>query len=316
MTPCRYPGPVALAELKCELSWSASRAKEFERCRREYWYSRYASWGWWKESAPGERWKVAVHNRLTSLPAFAGDCVHRAVARWFERRRSGTTMSAEETFEEAVALFREGWRQSVAWNPSDRPKRGPTHLIEHHYAEPLPKERTDAVRALLAASVRNFLESPRIAPARDAHPDHWRALEELDSYKFLGTKIYAVPDFAHMEGDILHIWDWKTGQPRESDQFQLLTYGLYACERWSQDPEAIVIHAAYLATGEVRTQPVTLEALSRAQDLVSESLRAMMELHYDPDADPLVAEHWTAAPEAAKCGTCRFRGICESAVMA
>lgn len=306
---------MAVTELKCELSWSASRAREFARCRREYWYSRYASWGWWKEGPGGEKWTIAQHNRLTSLPAFAGDCVHRAVARWFERRRAGTTMSAEETFEEAVALFREGWRQSLAWKPEDRPKRGPTRLLEHRYAIELPKAQTDAVKALLQDCVKNFLSAPSIAPAREAHPDHWRALEELDSYKFLGTKVYAVPDFAHSEGETLHIWDWKTGKPREADLFQLLTYGLYACERWSQDPETIVVHAAYLAAGEVKSQRVTLEALSRAQDVVSESLRTMMDLHYDPDADPVVPEHWTPSPEAAKCSACRFRGLCDAAAV-
>ena len=100
-------------QLKCELSWSASRAREFERCRREYWYSRYASWGWWQEKPRGPRYEVMVHKNLTSLPAFAGDCVHRAIARWFELRRSGTQMSAEELFEEARELFRDGWRQSA-----------------------------------------------------------------------------------------------------------------------------------------------------------------------------------------------------------
>lgn len=307
---------MALAELKCEFSWSASRAREFERCRRENWYARYGSWGWWKERPPGERWQIAAHNRLTSLPAFVGDCVHRAIARWFERRRSGTTMSAEETYEEAVALFREGWRQSTSWKPEDRPKRGPAHLSEHHYQVALPKDRTDAARALIEASVRNFLGAAAIAPAREAHPDHWRAMEELDSYMFLGAKVYAVPDFAFTEGEILHIWDWKTGTPRAEDQFQLLTYALYACERWSQDPESIVMHAAYLATGEVRSHPVTLDALSEAQDKMSMSVREMMEYHYDPEADPLVPEHWAASPTVEKCGTCRFRGLCEFATRA
>lgn len=303
---------MAVSELKIELSWSASRAREFERCRKEYWFARYASWGWWKESPPAARWQAATLARLTSLPAYAGDCVHRAVARWFDRRRAGTTMTAAELNEEAVALFREGWRQSQGWGPQSRPKRDTTHLQEHHFGLPLPKERTDAIRELLQRCTRNFAEAPALAPARAAHPDHWRALEELDSYKFLGTKIYAVPDFAYLDGETLHIWDWKTGTPRPEDDFQLLSYGLYACERWSQEPESIVLHAAYLSTGEVKTTPVTIEALSQAQDRVSESLRAMMDAHYDPEADPLVPAHWTAAPEAAKCGGCRFRGICEA----
>lgn len=305
---------MAVTELKCELSWSASRAREFERCRREYWYARYAAWAWWKESPPGARWQAAVRARLTSLPAFAGDCVHRAVARWFERRRNGAVMSSAELFEEAVALFREGWRQSTQWGPQSRPKRDVTHLAEHHFAEVLSKERTDATRELLLRCTRNFAEAPAIEPARAAHPDRWRALETLDAYKFLGTKVYAVPDFAYLDGDTLHIWDWKTGTPRPDDDFQLMSYGLYACERWSQEPEQIMLHAAYLASGEVKTRQATIEELSRAQDRVSESLRAMMDLHYDPESDPLVPENWETTGEARKCGSCRFRDLCEFAV--
>ena len=48
-----------------------------------------------------------------------------------------------------------------------------------------------------------------------------------------------------------------------------------------------------------------------------------MDLSFGPEYDgfraevrSFVAEHWTAAPEAAKCGTCRFRGICDAAVTA
>ena len=44
-----------------------------------------------------------------------------------------------------------------------------------------------------------------------------------------GTKIYAVPDFAFrdVEGRV-RIYDWKSGQPRETDRSQLAVYLLYA----------------------------------------------------------------------------------------
>jgi len=301
---------VATTELKCELSWSASRRKEFERCRKEYHYGRYASWGWWKEGPDSERWKVAIHKNLTSLPAFAGNCVHDSIQHWFEMSRGGVRMTAAELYEECVHRFREGWRQSSAFDPRDRPKRGKVHLAEHHYGEELSKERTEEVRALLERCARAFVEGAACAPAREAHPDSWRALEELGHYRFLGVPVYAVPDFAYVDGDVLHVWDWKTGTPRGDDRFQLHTYALYACEKWSHDPEAIVLHAAYLSEGKVESWPVELGELSAAQDVVSESVRAMMEVHYDPLEDPFVPEHWPASPSASTCRTCRFRGIC------
>ena len=299
-------------QLKCELSWSASRAREFERCRREYWYSRYASWGWWQEKPRGPRYEVMVHKNLTSLPAFAGDCVHRAIARWFELRRSGTQMSAEELFEEARELFRDGWRQSAGDGWQARPNKS-VHLEEHHYGQPPGKEATERVRDLLERCARSFSELAELAGVRASHPDSWRAVESLDTYRFLGTKVYAVPDFAYEDSGNLHIWDWKTGRPREEDAFQLQTYALYACEKWSADPESIVLHAAYLGEGSVKTAPVDIEALSQAQDRMSASVREMMDVHYDPDEDPVVMEHWapTGAPDG--CPRCRFRAVCDAA---
>ncbi len=303
---------MATKQLKCELSWSASRAKEWDRCRRENWYARYASWGWWTEQPRGDKYQVMVHKSLTSLPAYAGDCVHRAIERWFELKRGGASMTAAELYEESVQLFREGWRQSAGDGWKARPNKS-THLFEHHYGIDIPKERTEKARALLERCAKYFMESPELAPVREAHPDTWRAVETLDTYQYLGTKIYAVPDFAYMDGDTVHIWDWKTGTPREEDLFQLHTYALYACERWSTDPEDIVLHAAYLGEESVKEVPVDLEALSQAQDRMSDSLRAMMDAHYDPDEDELMMENWPASPEARKCGWCRFRGICGDA---
>ncbi len=305
---------MAATQLKCELSWSASRAREFDRCKREYWLARYASWGWWTERPRGERFQTMVHKCLTSLPAFTGDVVHRAIARWFELKAAGTTMTAAELYEHARELFRDGWRQSAGDGWKERPNKS-THLFEHHYQWEIPAARTEAARELIERSTRWFCEAPELARVRNADPASWLGVEALDTYQFLGTKVYAVPDYAAKEEEKFHIWDWKTGKPRDSDLFQLHTYALYACERWNADPEDIVLHAAYLGVGQVTDLPVSIDRLSEAQDKMSMSVREMMDLHYDPDQDDLVMDNWTASPEAGKCRYCRFRGICQEALL-
>ncbi len=303
---------MASTEFQCELSWSASRAREFERCRRENWFARYGSWGWWKEKPPGKRYEIMVHKNLTSLAAFAGDCVHRALERWFELRRGGTRMTAAELFEEARELFRAGWRDSQGGGWKERPNRR-NHLEEHHYGMEIPRERTESYRVLMERCARNFIELPALESVRNSAPEQWLAVEAMDTYQFLGTRVYAIPDFALQEGERIHIYDWKTGRPREEDRFQLHTYALYACEKWAADPESIELHAVYLGTGKVETLTVDPYYLSEVQDRMSESVRAMMEVHYDPDRDEAVMEHWgpTGAPEA--CPHCRFRGLCDAA---
>jgi len=304
-----YTRPVGATELKCELSWSASRAREFQRCRREYWYARYATWGWWKEGPEGEKRRLAILKNLTSLPAFTGDCVHRAIARWFELREAGSRLDAEALFLEARELFRRGWRESRGEYWRGRPSRT-IHLEEHHYGPEPDADRTEKARLALETCTRNFLTMPELEPVRASEPGDWLAVEAMDSYLFLGAKVYAVPDFAARQGEEIHIWDWKTGRPREADSFQLHTYALYACERWAADPEAIVLHAVYLGAGQVHTMPVDIERLSTVQDRMSESVRAMLELHYDPDQDPVVEENWPTSGAPAACPRCRFREVC------
>jgi len=305
---------MAATELKCELSWSASRAKEFERCRREYWYSRYASWGWWTERPRADKFEIMVHKNLTSLPAYTGDCIHRAIERWFQLRKAGSTMNATELMEEAINLFRAGWRQSSTDGWKERPNKS-THLFEHHYDIEVSKERTDHARKLIEVATRYFCEAPELAPVREAPPEAWLSVESLDTYQYLGTKVYAVPDFAYQDGEKVYIWDWKTGRPREDDVFQLHTYALYACEKWQTDPEEIVLYAGYLGQQSVQTIPVQIDKLSEAQDRMSLSLREMMDVHYDPDVDDLMMENWQATGAPDGCRFCRYRGICSDAAL-
>ncbi|HEX9794470.1 MAG TPA: PD-(D/E)XK nuclease family protein [Planctomycetota bacterium] len=301
---------MAATDFKCELSWSASRAREFARCKRENWYARYGSWGWWTERPAGEKVQFAILKNLSSLPAFAGTCMHEAIERWFELKRGGTAMTADELYEDARERFRAGWRQSAGQEWMRRPSKV-VHLEEHQYGVDMPAERLGAVNELLQRCARYFCESRELAPVRDSLPEDWLSVEALDSYMFLGAKVYAVPDFAARVGEEIHIWDWKTGKPREADEFQLNTYALYACERWSADPEAIVLHAAYLGAGEVRSKPVDIDKLSTVQDRMSESVREMLDLHYDPDQDEVVMANWPTSGAPQACPGCRFRAVCE-----
>ena len=253
-----------------------------------------------------------VHKNLSSLPALAGTCMHDAIERWFGLKKAGTLMTTVELFEDARERFRSGWRSSAGDEWRAQPNKR-VHLGEHHYSREVSAEQTERIKEMMTRASRYFCESEDLAAARQAVPESWLSVESMDTWPFMGVKVYSVPDFAYQDGETVHIWDWKTGKPREEDWFQLHTYALYACEKWSADPESIVLHAAYLNEERVDGQPVEIHRLSEVQDQMSVSVRAMMETHYDPDVDPVVPENWptNGAPDA--CGFCRFRGICEAA---
>ena len=300
-----------MVKFKNELSWSASRAKEFDRCRREYFYSRYGSWGWWEERPRGEKYQTMILKNLVSLPAFTGTCMHEAIERWYQLKRDGVTQSFKELYESAVEIFRAGWRESMtnAWKEAPNKK---VHFEDHHYQIDILKEQTEKLRKNLEKSAQFFLESKDCQPAREAHPDSWRSLESMSTYQFLGIKVYAVPDFAYIDKDgVLHIWDWKTGKQREDDIFQLHSYALYACEKWQSDPEQIMLHAGYLNEEKVLSMPADFNVLSGVQDKMSASIKEMMEVHFDPDEDPVLMENWPRTPDEKKCRRCQFREICK-----
>jgi CRISPR/Cas system-associated exonuclease Cas4 (RecB family) len=303
---------MAKKQFVCELNWSVSRAKEFARCKREAWFARYASWGWWDEKPPGARWRAMVHKNLTSLAAFTGQCVHEAIAEWFAEKRRGRTLDAAQLFERARARFRDGWRTSSSGAWRERPNKS-VHLEEHHYSVTLPPRRTEESRALLERASRAFVESEELASVRESDPREWLAIEALDSWTFDGATVFSVPDFARREGERVAIYDWKTGRERGEDRFQLATYALYAGEKWKVEPESIDLYVAYL--GEPRVERVALDraSLDDARGELRSSLEAMRAAHYDPDAE--VADLARFPPDGApgECLRCRFRGMCDAA---
>jgi CRISPR/Cas system-associated exonuclease Cas4 (RecB family) len=298
------------AELRCELSWSVSREREFRRCPREAWYARYGTWGWWQERPRGERWGLMVLKNLTTLPAFSGDCLHRAIADWLgERRAERAAPDATWLFERAREHFRAGWRESSQGGWSVKPNQR-VHLAEHHYGPTPERERTDAARDLLERGARFFVGDCALAEAREAPPEEWLALEELDRFELESTPVYAVPDFAYRADGRVHIWDWKSGRPRDEDLFQLHTYALFARERWGADPASTVLHLAYLGSNQVRTLPADPARIARVERQIASSICELRAVHYDPDREPARMESWPADPSPSKCGDCRFRGVC------
>ena len=66
-----------------ELSWSASRARMFQKCRRRYYLQYYLAWKGWDRQASDERQRAYLLKKMTRMPMLAGDALHRALEEWF-----------------------------------------------------------------------------------------------------------------------------------------------------------------------------------------------------------------------------------------
>ncbi|MGM0576723.1 MAG: RecB family exonuclease [Myxococcota bacterium] len=312
--------------IRHELSWSASRAKTFDACRRQYYYTYYLSWGGWKRSAPEVRQRAWVLKKMTRMPMLSGSIVHEALEGWLRGRMEGRTAEAGDVVTWAERELRTRYRVSRDGEWRRRPARL-THLAEHHYGEPRIDEASGAAADYgkthlerIRRCLEGFFEArdERLAAVHDAHPSEYVAVEDMSTFDVAGTRVFAVPDFAVRDADgLVHIYDWKTGRPREADAFQLAGYALYATRHWGVDAEQVRCHAAYLGDGDVRSDAFTASDLHEAEQAIVASIGEMAPLHFDADrhagdrADfPMIPED---SPARRACGRCNFRELCDRA---
>ncbi len=316
-----------------ELSWSTSRARTFDSCRRKYYYDYYLSWLGWGRNADPERRSAYLLKKMTRMPMFAGDIVHRAIERYYSRRDQGQSFTADEAIDWAVTELRRGYKESRDGGWKARPAKS-IRLGEHHYGEAridepsgeagkYGKRYVDRIKECLMT----FFQAPELKGVREVEPGDWLACEEMSTFELFDTKIFAIPDFAYVDrragaasGDsedgapAVRIVDWKTGAPREADRFQLEVYAFYARERWKVDPLRTTAVDAYLGDGSLSEVQITDEVLSGALARIESSLTEMKAVHFDADASKGDPEAFPMVPEAEApraCSSCGYRELCD-----
>lgn len=312
-----------------ELSWSPSRARTFNGCRRSYYYTYYLMWNGWSWSAPDLRKTVYKLKKATRMPFVAGDVVHRAIHRFFKGQAQwNRVLDADDTAQWAKRQFRQAYRESrdEAWKQS---LSRYTLLAEHLYDEADIQEDTGAAASYgrtfierIERSVAHFFQLSELEEVRTTPPPTYLAIDEQDfdrnCFYWEDLKVHAGPDFAYRRDDgTVVIYDWKTGSPSEADELQLRIYALYAREQWKIPVDNIQLVAGYLTEGSLRPVSVDAEILDQTIQYMEGSIAEMKELHFDAgdsdgdiEAFPMVP---LATDGSAPCTTCNFRQLCDRA---
>ena len=302
-----------------ELSWSASRAGTFVACPRKYYLDYYGSWLGWQQGGDPARRRAWLLKKMTRMPMLAGQIVHEAIEAWFIAKREGRPQpSRQEFIDTAVGALREHYQVSKQGKWRRRPAKM-CHLAEHHYQEERIDEASGAAatygaryKERIIASLESFLDMPELAPVREADPSTWLACEDMTTFDFEGTKVFAVPDFAYRAEDgSVHIWDWKTGSPREADEFQLQVYAGYARDKWGADPDKVIGFDAYLTTREVVRVEPGAAGLDAAFVRIAESLAEMKLLHFNADFDDGDPQAFPLIEPGFECSSCNYRELCD-----
>lgn len=298
-----------MADLRNEFSWSRSRDNVFQECRRRYYLHYYASWGGWDAlAAPAVR-TLYVLKQLASRQMWAGRLVHEAIERVLLAVRDGYALSEISLIEDTVRQMREEWRGSRDGVYRQSPKR--TGLFEHEYGVPIRGGEWQALRDHIVRCLRNFHRLPLLDDIRRTPTERWVLIEDLGSFEFEGTKVYAAPDFGYWNAeDRLQLVDWKTGGNGEGAGLQLGGYALYALETLRVDPSRVDLLEVNLREGRVTGHPCDAQTLDRVRDHIRLSVRAMRAYLRDPAQNMAEEASFERTEDLRICRWCNFRGPC------
>ena len=124
-----------MSNFQNEFSWSPSRHRMFESCKRQYYFNYYGSWGGWDKNADAQSQLLYRLKKITTVPQLVGTVVHDAISNALNALKLGRDILpfAVETY--AQNLFHQHLQESRdhLWRYSASQY---TNLFEHYYNEP------------------------------------------------------------------------------------------------------------------------------------------------------------------------------------
>jgi hypothetical protein len=306
-----------MAALQNEFTWSKSRHEKFSECRRAYFFTYYGSWGGWEAPAGSPVRELYVLKKLSSRWQWAGSLVHGALKQVLSRAKvTGDLLPLDKLLDRTRAKARAEWsgsREKSYWREASRI----VGLVEHEYAEPVADAEWKRIyEQVIEGSLRAFYASEVLEEIRRTPRPDWLTVDELDSWDFEGTKIWAAIDFAYKDRDgRVHVLDWKTGKERGVDHVQVGTYALYARQKWGVPVDGVVGGLVYLvgeggAAGERVSVAADAATLDRCREEMRTSIGAMRALLAEPSRNVAREDAFPRLEDRAACRRCPFRRPC------
>ena len=298
-----------MTDFKNEFSWSPSRRRRFNTCKRKYYYHHYGSWGGWEGDADESIREIYRLKNMSYIPMFIGQVVHKIVSEILDQLRSGILTPQETAEKMVVQYFKRGWGQSKRGDWMNTPKKN-TNLFEHYYDEVPSQEILKEVGDKLVECVKGFYESESLDFIKTLPSIDWVCKEELASFHFEGEKVFVMLDFAVRHGNRIYIYDWKTGKSVYEDEIQLAIYSIYAMEEWGIELDNLRLWDVYL----LKRLPVKIKinkpTIDETKAIMQESIAEMKSLLDDVDENVATIENFPMIEDTGICRKCQFKGIC------
>ena len=303
-----------MAQLVNELSWSVSRSRLFDECRRVYYYTYYGAWNGWDAAAPAATRKLYLLKNLKTLDMWAGGIVHDTVAEALRRyAMKAQPITAAELQATARQKLRHGWLEAVNRDWEAAPKK--TNLFELYYGngKNLPPEQTGRIKDKVNDCLAAFADSAVLKELLTASYLAWKPVDKLDSFLVDQLKIWCAVDFAYTDpAGFLRILDWKTGAEREESlRLQLACYAFFAADKWGVRMENLKVYGVFLReNAREKEYPLPPEILIEAKDQILTSAAEMRRLLVDPARNQAREEDFPLCVDDHPCRHCNFREIC------
>ncbi len=293
-------------DIKNEFSWSQSRSKLFDDCKRKYFYQYYGSWGGWSFTSDRRTREIYIQKNLQTLPMFIGDSVHKVIEEYLNEVRKGRDMPLTSLIRQFRGFMDHGLQESKEGKNKLNPKkyRG---LLEHQYGE-ISSSAWNAAILSGEQSLKNFYESQVLKDLKASDKNSWLPIEQFQDFSLDGTTVFVKIDFAMKEGDKVIIYDWKTGKTESDDNTQLACYALYASKKWNvQLPVVTKEYNLYL--NKVRETTVIQKDIDEVEEVIKKSIKEMKSLLFNENSN-LAKEDDFPLNRGDWCTYCKFKKVC------
>ena len=292
-------------DFKNEFSWSQSRRKFFDDCKRKYFYQYYGSWGGWEFNADRRTRELYIEKNLSTLPMFLGASVHKVIEGYLNEIRKGRDIPLNTLVRQFHGYMEHGKEESKDGKNRLNPKKY-CGLLEDLYDG---VSETAWKQALFDGELclKNFYSSEVLKSIKASDKNSWLPIEEFQSFDFDGTTVFVMIDFAMQDGEMI-IYDWKTGKTESDDNVQLACYALYASKKWNAQLP-IKTREYNLFLDKVREVEVTGEDINVVEGVIRESVEDMKKILFNENSN-MAREADFPRNEGDWCTYCKFRKVC------
>lgn len=296
-------------------SWSVSRHRTFERCKRLYYLTYYGS----RRVREANKQVVSAVwwlKQVTSLATWIGTVIHHAAGMAVKAYRDGKPVGPGDLVDRTIRYYRDGVRAS---------ERGAKHdgkwvvLFGHVYPDEAYSIDRDQAEQRVVDLTQTFLESDGYTLTQNIPPTAIREVDEpfqsfiLRDVPRLGdVRAFAIPDVLIEHEGKIQIIDWKTGDvSRPELREQAGFYRLYARQRYKAPEEQIEVSLCDLAgsgelIGAAEGTPTVMESLAMAH----QSIAAMVEHMSDLEYNTVSITTFPRTDDLSLCQRCGFKRVC------